>query len=138
MAECQGVDEVRVNPSTGTIVVRYDCTMEALVEHARSNGLFSLAQATPPPRTLFQDVAATFQSYNRTLKGITGGEVDIPSLVFLSLLASGIWQVARGNLVMPAWYTAFYYALGVFTSARVDEFDPGEALTGEVEDPGLD
>jgi len=39
---------------------------------------------------------------------------------------------------MPAWYTAFYYAIGVFGSAKVDEFDAGEDLTGEFEDAGMD
>jgi len=65
---------------------------------------------------------------------MTGGEVDIPSLVFVSLLFSGIWQIARGNLAMPAWYTAFYYALGVFTRAQVDEWDEGEDLVADIDD----
>jgi len=33
--------------------------------------------------------------------------------------------VLRGNLVIPAWYTAFYYALGIFT--RGYEEPPDEA-----------
>jgi len=37
---------------------------------------------------------------------------------------------------MPAWYTAFYYALGVFSSAKVEEIDEGEELGGELEDGG--
>jgi hypothetical protein len=83
-------------------------------------------------------VAASFRAYNENLKKLTGGEIDIPSLVFVSLLISGIWQIARGNLAMPAWYTAFYYALGVFTSAKVDEFDEGENLLADFDDVQAD
>ncbi len=54
--------------------------------------------------------------------------IVIPSLIFLSLLISGIWQIARGNFAMPAWYTAFYYALGVFARAQVeDEWEEGKS-----------
>lgn len=138
LSRCPGVECVQVNPVTGSVMVMYDGDIKALADYARTNGLFSLQRATPVKRTLFQEVAATFQSYNRNLKQMTGGEVDIPGLVFLSLLVSGIWQIARGNLVMPAWYTAFYYALGVFTTTKVDEFDAGEDLTGESVDAGTD
>ena len=35
-------------------------------------------------------------------------------------------------MTIPAWYTAFYYALGVFSHSRaVDEFDEGEDLLDE-------
>jgi len=72
-----------------------DSDIKALADYARTNGLFSLARAIPSKRTLFQDVAGTFQSYNRSPKHMTGGELDIPGLVFVSLLVSGIWQIAR-------------------------------------------
>jgi hypothetical protein len=68
------------------------------------------------------------------LKRLTSGEVDIPSLVFLGLVVSGIYEIARGNLVMPAWYTAFYYALQVFSRGQIDELDSGENLLEGFED----
>ena len=34
---------------------------------------------------------------------------------------------------MPAWYTAFYYALGVLTRAQVDEWDGGEDLVVDLD-----
>jgi hypothetical protein len=29
-------------------------------------------------------------------------------------MGAGIYQIARGNFAAPAWYTAFWYALGLF------------------------
>jgi len=36
--------------------------------------------------------------------------------------------------VMPAWYTAFYYALQVFSKGHLDEPDAGENLLEDFED----
>ncbi len=134
LSGCPGVGEIRVNPQTGSALISYECERKTIAEFARDNDLFLLKRSTPRRKTLFGNVADTFQGYNRYLRKLTGGEVDIPSLVFVSLLISGMWQIARGNLAMPAWYTAFYYALGVFTRSQVDEWDEGEDLAPEYDD----
>ena len=126
LSGCPGVKEIRVNPDTGSALIFYEGERKAIAEFANKNDLFVLGRSGRPQKPLFDNVSDTFKVYNRQLKTATGGELDIPSLVFLSLLISGIWEIARGNFVMPAWYTAFYYAAGVFTRARVDEWDEGE------------
>ncbi len=133
LPNCPGVGEIKVNPQTGSALICYECEKKALAEFAKKNDLFLLRRSTPRRKTLFGHVADTFQGYNKSLKKVTGGEVDIPSLVFVSLVISGIWQIARGNVLMPAWYTAFYYALGVFTRAQVDEWDEGEDLVADFD-----
>jgi hypothetical protein len=128
-----GVEEITVNPQIGSALILYTGKTQNLVKLAKSSGLFQLKKVGRGRTTLFESVADTFKTYNTNLKQVTDGEVDIPTLVFLSLLVSGIWQIARGSVAMPAWYTAFYYALGVFTRSQVDELDEGEEL---VEDFG--
>jgi len=138
LSGCPGVGEIRVNPETGSALISYECQRKTIAEFARENGLFLLKRPTPRRKTLFGNVADTFQGYNQYIRNLTGGEVDIQSLVFVSLLLSGMWQIARGNLAMPAWYTAFYYALGVFTRTQVDEWDEGEDLAPEFDDADVD
>ena len=133
LASCPGIEEIRVNPQTASALISYECDRKALVEFARENDLFLLKRSTRRQKSLFGNVSDTFQSYNQDLRKLTGGEVDIPSLIFLSLLISGIWQIGRGNVAMPAWYTAFYYALGVLTRAQVDEWDGGEDLVVDLD-----
>jgi hypothetical protein len=130
------VKVVTTNPNTGGVLVIHDCEAKDIAAFARHEGLFSLKRLARRRRPLLQDVAQTFQECNRSLKRMTGGELDISSLIFLSLVVSGVWQIARGNLAMPAWYTAFYYALGVYTGARVEVFDEGEDLPVEMDDLG--
>jgi hypothetical protein len=134
LSACPGVGEIRVNPQTGSALISYECETKILAAFGRESDLFLLGRPARGKKALFGNVADTFQGYNQDLKKLTGGEVDIPSLIFLSLVVSGIWQIARGNLAMPAWYTAFYYALGVFTRAQVEEWDEGEELVAEFDD----
>ncbi|MEW6113595.1 MAG: HMA2 domain-containing protein [Thermodesulfobacteriota bacterium] len=136
LSNCPGVEAVTTNLYTGGVLVVHDCEAENIAGFARHEGLFSLKRATGRRRSLLQEVARTFQQYNRSLKKMTGGELDISSLIFLSLVVSGLWQIARGNLTIPAWYTAFYYALGVYSGAQVEAFDEGENLAVEMDDLG--
>jgi hypothetical protein len=129
-----GVEEITVNPQIGSALILYTGKTQNLVKLAEKNGLFQLKRVGRARPTLFDRVADTFKTYNTNLKQVTDGEVDVPTLVFLSLLVSGIWQIARGSVAMPAWYTAFYYALGVFARSQVDELDEGEELVEEFGD----
>jgi len=129
-----GVEEVTVNPQIGSALILYTGKTKDLFQLAKNNELFQLKKVGRRRKTLFENVADTFRVYNKDLKRRTDGEVDIPTLVFLSLLISGIWQIARGSVAMPAWYTAFYYALGIFTRAQVDELDEGGELLEEFGD----
>ncbi|MGO9116416.1 MAG: HMA2 domain-containing protein [Desulfomonilaceae bacterium] len=128
------VEEITVNPQIGSALIVYTGKTTDVLQLARENELFRLKKVGRSRTTLFESAAHTFRTYNTNLKQISGGEVDIPTLVFLSLLISGIWQIARGSVAMPAWYTAFYYALGIFTRAQVDELDEGGELLEEFGD----
>lgn|GEM_PF-296715 len=133
-AKCPGVEKVEVNPTTASVLFVHSITPKQIDRFAVRNGLFRLASWRHARKTLFGDVASTFENWNRNLKQSTGGGVDIPSLIFLSLIVSGIYQVMRGNITMPAWYTAFYYALGIFSKGHVEEPDEGpEMLRGDDE-----
>lgn len=131
---CPGVHDARVNPKTASLLIEFDCDLADLAAYAKKHQLFSLRHAEPLPTTLFGSVARSFDSYNRNLLKWTNGEFDIPSLVFVSLVISGLIQLVRGNVAMPAWYTAFYYALGVFSRSQVEEYDAGENMLEGVEE----
>ncbi len=123
-----GVDAVVVNPSTGSALFQGDTGVRPIAHHGMKCNLFTLKKPSPPKTTLFESVAGAFRVGNNQLKKYTDGHIDIPSLVFLSLLGSGMYQIFRGNVSVPAWYTAFYYALGIFTKTKFDELDESEDL----------
>jgi hypothetical protein len=118
------VDEVSTNPTTASVLILSEHhTVGGIGRFAKQEGLFDLQRAKSSSKSLVANVRNTFAAYDKRLKRFTGNELDIPSIVFLALLVSGILQIARGNVVAPAWYTAFYYSLGIFT--RVHEAHKG-------------
>ena len=134
MSECPGVKKVDVNPQTGSALIVHDCEAKTIFQYARKQGLFAREQTSRAHKPIFASVSDAFQSYDKSIRQMTGGEIDIPSLVFVGLMISGVYQIAKGNLVMPAWYTAFYYALQVFSKGHLDEPDAGENLIEDFED----
>jgi hypothetical protein len=55
------------------------------------------------------------------LHRFTGGELDLISVAFLGLLVLGIYQLSKDDIPAPPWYTAFWYAFGVFSKCLADE-----------------
>ena len=120
LRKCPEVDEVSTNPTTASVLILSDHhSSSGIREFAKREGLFQVQRRMSSAKSLVTNVTNAFEKYDKLIKRYTGDELDIPTVVFLALLVSGIMQIARGNVVAPAWYTAFYYALGIFT--RVNE-----------------
>ena len=115
------LESVEVNTSTGSVLlVALEINKEDVAKFAKSKDLFDLKeeQARSP---LWRKLIAPVEGVNKTLHRFTEGEIDLPGLAFLSLLVVGVYQLARGNFVAPPWYTAFWYAFGVFTKSLLDK-----------------
>lgn len=109
-----GIKIVEINPMLGSVLIIHTSDVERIAEHAQKNSLFSLRSFKPNLTNLHYRVSEAFKDINKKIKGITGGDIDIAGLVFLSLLGLGIYQIMRGNFAAPAWYTAFWYAFDIF------------------------
>ncbi|MGD8664119.1 MAG: hypothetical protein PVH37_29600, partial [Desulfobacterales bacterium] len=58
---------------------------------------------------------------NNSIRRLTSGDIDLVGTLLLVLLISGLTELIRGNLRMPPWYTAFWYAFGLYKLASVVE-----------------
>jgi hypothetical protein len=106
----------RVNPLTGSVLfVGKALDIDAIAEHAREKGLFALGPSENPPPHVARSVAAPLGDLSRQVRRFTGGHLDLPAIVFVGLLTAGVVEIARGNFGAPPWYTAFWYAFGVFS-----------------------
>ena len=116
LSSVKGVDSIEVSPMTGSVLMRMSAPFEA-IDAARPADLFNVVeapQAAEGATGLQTSVSALFGSIDDRIKSVTGKGVDLAGLAFLGLVAAGIYQIARGNFTAPAWYTAFWYAFGVF------------------------
>ena len=109
-----GDETVVVNPDTASVLFLGRFTAKQIAEVAQQSDLFKLETKTRRRETLLGGVKDMFRIADKRLLKITGGELDIPSVVFIGLVSHGIYQFARGNFTAPPWYTAFWYALGLF------------------------
>lgn len=117
LAHCPGVEKVGVNARTGSVLVIHHAALGDIGEYASQHGLFTCNNPDPSLRkSLFDSTEDVVRQLNRRLKRSTAGELDIASLVFLLLILSGAYQILRGNVRGPAWYMAFWYALGIFST----------------------
>lgn len=112
--------EIQVNPLTASVLCKSDsCTLQGVADAAKENKLFELAdpQEQVPPAKRIQ---RSFQGANAAVRQASGNELDLPSLLFFSLVGTALYQIVRGNFGLPPWYTAFWYAFGLFTKWLLD------------------
>jgi len=112
---------VHVNALTGSVlIVDPDIDLEEVSNCASRERLFTLENRLVPVQPIGRTVFAPVLDLNRKISGFTDGAVDFPGLIFLALCGFGIYEILRGNFKPPPWYTAFWYAFGIFTKSMVD------------------
>ena len=119
LTQCKAVTQCETNPVTASVLFVRMADIRTVIEFAEGNHLFKLGEKGSP--SFSYEITENFKNLNRQLKGVTGGEMDIPGLAFLTLLGFGIYQISRGNLMAIPWYAAFWYALNIFLKSQTSE-----------------
>ncbi|MGD0230241.1 MAG: HMA2 domain-containing protein [Syntrophorhabdales bacterium] len=115
LSAVQGVERVDVSPLTGSILLHHTGPFTEIVDASQPLDLFTIREEPEAKVTVLHDsVSGLFGSIDGAVKGITGRGIDLGGIAFLALIGAGVYQIARGNFTAPAWYTAFWYALGIF------------------------
>jgi hypothetical protein len=128
------VEEVRVNPLTGSLLlVASEGAREAVHALDGLADLLALAKpARPPLVSLSRQTVQPVIALDSRLQGLTGGQFGMNDLVFNGMIALGLLQILRGRIEPPPWYTAFLVAHSIYFRAMRGE----DAVTGEgIEDP---
>jgi hypothetical protein len=115
---------ITASPLTGSLVIEDDALDESTVYTAvGEQGLFSISSAILTPKPFVKRIVDPVRSANRSIHVLSGGVMDLPGIIFLLLLASGLWELAIGNFKRPPWYTALWYAFGLFSKTLFDELN---------------
>jgi hypothetical protein len=121
-----GLERLDVNPTTGSLLfVGKGIDVEAIKKHGEEFRVFRLRGLPSGPVPAAEKVASSLKELNDGLHRFTGGDVDLAGMAFLTLVGIGIYQISRGNIGAMPWYTAFWYAFGVFTKSMADRFSSG-------------
>lgn len=127
-----GVRGVQANPATASVLFLGDAVdPEAIEQRALDEGLFTLAaaRARPAPGLPNRSVEP-LKAFDSGMKRMTGGRLNLPGFVFYGLLGTAAYQIFRGRFGAPPWYTAFWYAFGVYSKQLADGGD-GDAVEPE-------
>jgi len=120
LAGLRSFDELEVNALTGSVLIvdeRVD--IAEIAAFAKERQLFDLTDhndSRSPTTTL---LVSHLDNLNTNIRQLTAGEMDLAGILLLFLLISGLTQLLRGNIQMPPWYTAFWYAFGIYKLASV-------------------
>lgn len=129
LSAMEGVERVEVSPRTASILVHHRVPIGEIMEAPGSRDLFFVREDPEGKVTTLHDSVSTlFGSIDGRIKGMTGRSVDLAGLAFLALVIAGVYQIARGNFAAPAWYTAFWYALGIFGKSGRDSGEKEKSL----------
>jgi hypothetical protein len=122
LARLRKFDRLVANPLTGSLLIAGESVDAGeIAGHALKHGLFRLEADRVEKRPIMRGMVRPVAQVDQALRGFTGGKIDLPSGIFLALLATGIYQIARGRFVVPPWYTAFWYAFGLITMFVVEK-----------------
>lgn len=125
---------ISTNPLSATILCQgRDIALGPLAQLAREQGLFKLV-GPKDQVPLAGRVEESFQRANKRIREYTRDELDLPSIIFFYLIGTAAYQIIRGNLAVPPWHTAFWYAFGVFSKSLINSgaaHEPGSQDQGE-------
>jgi hypothetical protein len=116
----QAVDRLEVNVLTGSVlIVDEHIDVDDVANYANAQQLFDLTDQNDSQSPMTTQLVSRLENVNTTIRRLTTGEMDLAGIPLLLLLISGLTELLRGNIRMPPWYTAFWYAFGIYKLASV-------------------
>lgn len=98
-----GVEEVRVNPATASILALHPVRPFADLEsELGAVQLFRLAAGQIPNRPAFTPLQSGLSSLDRYLRDNSGAGLDLRSLTFIAMVGIALNQIRRGETLGPA------------------------------------
>ena len=122
---CAPVQDVSSNPATGSMLIEFSGKADAVLAFAENKQLFTIVKEVGQGTDFHQSVKGSFNAIDRQVKGWTQGSINLGGLAFVALVGAGIYQIARGNFTAIPWYSAFWYALGIFSKSADTKAPPG-------------
>ena len=119
-----GIDEIEINPLTGSILFKHGVKTDEILDFVKQHGIFEIKVKSVRPPSVHKGISSIYQELDSMVNGFSNGSTNAGGLAFIGLLAYGVIQISRGNIAGPAWYTAFWYALNIFLKSQPGEIIP--------------
>ena len=98
-----GVDDVRVNPLTGSVLVLHKgVTNEELRTRLGNVDLFEFSSQPEPQLSSLEHIRIGASALNRMVSQMTSGRGDLRTVAFVVIVSLAIRQIVRGQVLSPA------------------------------------
>lgn len=133
LAPQDGIQEVSVNPATGSVVVKYDD------ERHSAAGMLSLLEdldvvvESTVQGSVGPDFISAINDLNARIQAATGIPIDLKLALPLTFVAAGIWSISKKGLMVesvPGWFL-LWLAFDMFVKLH-----PSQAPAGAWADSG--
>ncbi|MFN3324193.1 MAG: HMA2 domain-containing protein [Bryobacteraceae bacterium] len=114
LASCQGIASVRVNPTTGSVLVLHHASPDAIVSYAHERSLFQPATVLMKVEKITESICAPFLDLDSRIQRLSEGRLDLRGSAVLGLAALSVAQMLR-HRVWPAGGTLLWYAVMLLT-----------------------
>jgi len=109
---------------TGSLLIEdKNLDLDKVTAAAETNQLFSVHSGRLAPKPFAKRIVEPIGATNQLINSMSDGVLDLPGLIILALIGTGLWELARGNFRLPPWYTALWYAFGLFSKTLWDELN---------------
>jgi hypothetical protein len=116
LVDSGGFSDVSANPRTGSVLLCGDSVEPSKVSSlGRDLKLFNYEHEPFEMSPLADKAVEPLAAFNRELKHFTNSELNLPTVIFIGLLVNALYQVVRGRMTPLPWYSALWYAFGLYS-----------------------
>lgn len=109
----EGVKDVKINPTTASVLVYHKGDVAEVMQRAEAQGLFSVASEPPEPHDdPLEALRGRLLGVNASFRQRTRNVADLRSLAFTALVGGSVYQLFRGKF-LPAGGTMLMQAMEV-------------------------
>jgi hypothetical protein len=103
LGSLSGVDEIRINSITGTILLLHSEQPYAQVaDQLRQLRLFEITEGAESGTSALARLSSALATVDKAIAGSSGGSVDLRTLAYIGLMAFTVRQIIRGQVLGPA------------------------------------
>jgi hypothetical protein len=118
LSRFRSFNRLEVNVLTGSILFEDEhVNLESIANFAKDRELFDLMDRHHSAPPITTQLVSQLGNLNSNIRRLTTGEIDLAGILLLLLLTSGAFGLLKGNFRLPPWYTAFWYAFGIYKLA---------------------
>jgi hypothetical protein len=113
LAGCPGVEGLRANPATGSVLVLHRGQADDIERFAAAHGLFDVAAPRPSLATsdeITRALSGATAAVDVGLGRLTDGRLDTRGAAMLAISGAALLQAVRGRMLPPAGTLVWYLA----------------------------